>query len=403
MTLESVLGENYRLLKPCETVDLYEIGEVPCLYSPIEAQIQPLESLENNLEKPHQPPRKQLFDHLLEKLQQMQFVGRDHVEAYLRDQHRRGCRHNTMRCNLTGIEMFLTLITHTGKTSVDQIAREDLYKFIENLQDRGSKPRTVISRLQTVRAFLRFLIDQELADPRLLSRRITVKAPDLLPRAIDPEDVKQLLKVITYVRDRAMILVLLRTGMRIGELLALGLRDINLKERRIEIYEAMKNRVGRVVYLSDDSHLALKKWFEKRSPQKEFVFYGMGRPAMTYQGARAMFVKYLVKAGLADSGYTLHCLRHTFASELLNAGMRLECVQQLLGHSSVEMTRRYARLTDKTREEEYFRAMSVIERGQIDGHYRLDHQLQAVFEKKELLNPHREDLHARSEKICPVA
>jgi len=92
----------------------------------------------------------------------------------------------------------------------------------------------------------------------------------------------------------------------------------------------------------------------------------------------------------------LHCLRHTFASELLNAGMRLECVQQLLGHSSVEMTRRYARLTDKTREEEYFRAMSVIERGEIDGHYRLDNQLQAVFEKKELLGPHGEDLHARS-------
>jgi site-specific recombinase XerD len=192
-----------------------------------------------------------------------------------------------------------------------------------------------------------------------------------------------------------MILVLLRTGMRIGELLELRLRDINLKERRIEIYEATKNRVGRVVYLSDDSYCALKKWFNKRDPQKESVFYAMGRRSMTYQGARAMFVKYLVKAGLADSGYTLHCLRHTFASELLNAGMRLECVQQLLGHSSIEMTRCYARLTDKTREEEYFRAMSVIERGEIDGHYRLDNQLQAVFEKKELLGPHREDLHAR--------
>jgi integrase/recombinase XerD len=403
MTLESVLGENYRLLKPCESVDLYEIGEVPCLYSPVEAQIQPLEPSKNNLEKPHRPLGQQLFARLLEKLQGMQFVGRDHAEAYLRDQHRRGCRDNTMRSSLKGVELFLTSITDTGKTSVDQIVREDLFKFIENLQDRGSKPRTVISRLHTVKAFLRFLIDQELADPRLLSRRITVKAPDLLPRAINPEDVKRLLKVITCVRDQAMILVLLRTGMRIGELLELRLRDINLKERRIEIYEAMKNRVGRVVYLSDDSHNALKKWFEKRNPQKEFVFYGIGRSAMTYQGARAMFVKYLVKAGLADSGYTLHCLRHTFASELLNAGMRLECVQQLLGHSSVEMTRRYARLTDKTREEEYFRAMSVIERGEIDGHYRLDHQLQAVFEKKELLGLHGKNLHARPEKICPVA
>lgn len=395
MTLESIVGENYRLLKPCETVDLYEIGEVPCLYSLVDAQIQPPESPKNDCENPHRPPERKLFERLLEKLQGMQFVGRDHAEAYLRDQYRRGCRDNTMRSSLKGIELFLTSLTESGKTSVDQIVREDLFKFIENLQDRGSKPRTVISRLQTVKAFLHFLIDQGLANPRLLSRRITVKAPDLLPRAIDPENIKRLLDVITHVRDRAMILVLLRTGMRIGELLELKPPDVNLKERRIEIYEAMKNRVGRVVYLSDDSHDAVKKWFEKRRPQKEFVFYAANRSAMTYQGARAMFVKYLVKAGLGDSGYTLHCLRHTFASELLNAGMRLECVQQLLGHSSIEMTRRYARLTDKTREEEYFRAMSVIERGEIDGHYQLDNQLQAIFEKKELLNVHGKNLHAR--------
>ncbi len=63
------------------------------------------------------------------------------------------------------------------------------------------------------------------------------------------------------------------------------------------------------------------------------------------------------------------------ASELLNAGMRLECLQQLLGHSSIEMTRRYARLTDVTRKEEYFRAMEKIEKDGVHGDYRCDHQL----------------------------
>jgi integrase/recombinase XerD len=88
-----------------------------------------------------------------------------------------------------------------------------------------------------------------------------------------------------------------------------------------------------------------------------------------------MFVVYLKKAGLLNKGYTLHCLRHTFASELLNAGMRLECLQPLLGHTSVEVTRRYARLTDKTREDEYFKAMALIEKGEIHGAYRFDHRL----------------------------
>jgi len=220
-----------------------------------------------------------------------------------------------------------------------------------------------------------------------------VKVPDSLPRAMEPVDVKRLLSVIDSVRDRAMMTVLLRTGMRIGELLNLSVREVNLQERRIEIYEAEKTRVGRVVYLSEDARVALQAWFKERDPNKELVFYAQGRHSMTYANARLVLAKYLAKAALFHRGYTLHCLRHTCASELLNAGMRLECLQQLLGHSSIEMTRRYARLTDKTREAEYFQAMSKIERGEIDGCYQLDPGLPEVFKEKELLQTHSEELH----------
>ena len=88
---------------------------------------------------------------------------------------------------------------------------------------------------------------------------------------------------------------------------------------------------------------------------------------ISYPAVRMILCKYLDKAGLSEKGYTLHRLRHTFASELLNAGMRLECLQKLLGHTSLEVTRRYARLTDKKREEEYFRAMEIIEKDEADG------------------------------------
>ena len=94
-----------------------------------------------------------------------------------------------------------------------------------------------------------------------------------------------------------------------------------------------------------------------------------------------MFVKCLDKAGLLSKGYSLHCLRHTFATELLNAGISLPCLQQLLGHSSIEMTLRYARLTDKTREQEYFKAMALIERSDNDESYQLDRQLPPSLEK----------------------
>jgi len=158
------------------------------------------------------------------------------------------------------------------------------------------------------------------------------------------------------------------------------------------IYEGLKNRRGRVVYFSDDARDALRSWFKEKDTKTEVVFYGHKGSPLSYPAARMIFVKYLKKAGLTDKGYTLHCLRHTYASELLNAGMRLECLERLMGHTSLEVTRRYARLTDKTREEEYFKAMSIIERGEINGHYQLDHQLQTVSQKTELLSLNGEEL-----------
>jgi integrase/recombinase XerD len=166
--------------------------------------------------------------------------------------------------------------------------------------------------------------------------------------------------------------------------------DVHIKERRIEIYEGEKNRLGRVVYLSDDAVIALRKWLKVKSPWEEYLLYTrMSTDTMSYSTAWTIFHRYIAKAGLSDKGYSLHTLRHTFATEFLNAGMRLECLQVLLGHRSIEETRRYARLTDKTREEEYFRAMARIERRDGDGDDRRDHELAAVFEAKELFAQYR--------------
>jgi len=126
-----------------------------------------------------------------------------------------------------------------------------------------------------------------------------------------------------------------------------------------------------VVYLSQDTEALLKIWFSIRNPQKPYLFYSVrhDRDRFSYAGAKWTFGKYIEKSGLSHKGYSLHCLRHTFASELLNAGMRLECLQPILGHRCIEMTRRYARLTDNTRREEYFAAMDKIEKGAINGSY----------------------------------
>jgi integrase/recombinase XerD len=324
----------------------------------------------------------------LNRLASWELPGKEHVEEYFRSMYRRNFRPRTYANALTAIYVFLTGVRDSGKTRLEEITKNDIEAFIEHEQDRGLMLSTVRTKLHCVNAFLGYAIDAGVVSTAVLARRIRLKKPETLPRAMDPDDVKQLFSVIDNPRDRAMITVLLRTGMRIGELLNTKMLDLHLKDRRIDIYEGEKNRLGRVVYLSDDAVSALKAWFKMRDAHKDVLFYAQGKTSMSYSTARQMFVDYLTKAGLTYKGYSLHALRHTFASELLNAGMRIECLQPLMGHTSLDVTRRYARLTDKTREEEYFRAMTIIERGEIDGHYRCDHQVQAFLEEKKHLTQH---------------
>jgi integrase/recombinase XerD len=250
------------------------------------------------------------------------------------------------------------------------ITRQDIEAFIEQEQDRGLAIRSVRNRTQALYSFIRYLVENDVIASDILTRRIRLKMPVSLPRAIDPVDVKAFLSVLEeHTRDRALFLILLRTGMRVGELLDLRAANLNLPEKKILIYMGEKNYRGRVVYLSDDAVAATEAWLSIRESREEMLFYSCQLPSLSYAAVRNRFTKYLEKAGLAGKGYTIHCLRHTFASEMLNAGLRLEVLQQLLGHSSLEVTRQYGRLTDTTREEEYFRAMAIIERGGIHGRY----------------------------------
>lgn len=317
--------------------------------------------------------QKSLIEKYLNQLNQQGLLGKEQVMEYLHNLLRKDCRPNTIRSNFFCIRSFLAFISRKGRSCLDEIIRDDIGEFIEHEQDRGLKPSSVHRGLQAVNAFVGLLIEKQIVHPDVLKRKFRIKLPESLPRAIEPEDITLLLSVIDDIRNRALILVLLRTGMRIGELLNTKVTDLNLREKRIEIFEAQKNRVGRVVYLGEDARDALDKWLEIRKPERQYLFYGKPLASLCYEAARSIFLKYLDKAGLSHKGYTLHCLRHTCASELLNAGMRLECLQQLLGHSYIEMTRRYARLTDNTRREEYFKAMSIIEKGGVDGHYRFDY------------------------------
>ena len=279
---------------------------------------------------------------------------------------------------------FLGFIEQQGAT-IHTLARQDINAFVQYEQDREQKPASVVNYLRAIYAFIAFLVDQGVLPYTIMQPKIKIKLPEALPRAIPAEDVQRLLEAITTVRDRALILLLLRTGMRIGELLAVKVSDINLTERKILIYVGEKSFQGRVVYYNDDAAQALQHWFRERDRQSDYLFPGRSGPGtISYVTAHSAMRKCLEHAGLSDKGYSLHNLRHTFATDMLNAGMRLEVLQQILGHQEIEMTMRYAKMTDLTRENEYFKAMDRIEQGERHESRRVHTELQKVFEEKKL-------------------
>jgi len=290
---------------------------------------------------PIENPTKQTFLKLSAKLRQQDLPGIHFAEKYLFHQCRRNRRPSTLELNYTSISFFLKFLKLEGLAHLEAVSRKHLEAFIEHEQDRGLKPVSVRGRLASIKAFLRYLIEDDVVRHEVLSRCISVKVPDGLPRAMAPGDVKQLLSVIDNTRNRALVLMLLRTGMRIGELLALRVQDIDLKEQKVFIYEARKTGMGRVVYFSSDAKEALVAWLEQKDPREDVLACGRKYEIITYAAARVMFVKYLKKAGLLHKGYSLHCLRHTrlasrswstgfFKCDVVNLGTRFRNGQAVL-------------------------------------------------------------------------
>jgi len=239
-------------------------------------------------------------DRYFRKLSGIALLAKEHLESYLRYKVRLNHKPSTLCQSFTTAKMFLTFYAGLGKDRLEEVTKEDLEAFIEYEQDRGLKISTVRTRLAVLIAFLHYLIEQAVISGAVLKKRIKLKLPETLPRAMNPLDVKKLLSVIEETQERALALILLRTGIRIGEALGLTLNDLDIRERKIHLYEGEKNSMGRVVYLSDDALFVLKQWLRQRDAGKECIFYTRGHPRMSYSTARSRFNSYLKSAGLGE-------------------------------------------------------------------------------------------------------
>jgi integrase/recombinase XerD len=243
----------------------------------------------------------------------------------------------------------------------------DIDAWIETSFRHQLAPGTVATRLRVMQGFFAFLCDQgSVSQSPIRLPRHYILVPQDLPRPMAEEEVVAFFRVIDVLRDRTMFLLMLRCGLRVSEVSHLSWAALDLAQGTIRI-ENSKGQVDRVVYLAPDVAKALRQWRRLQAAEARYVFPSRltrkGGMPLSARQIRNRMTCYLKRAGITKA-YSPHSLRHTFATQLLNAGASLEVVKELMGHRSLDVTLRYTQLYDRTKRAQYDQAMAQVEKRQ---------------------------------------
>ncbi len=236
----------------------------------------------------------------------------------------------------------------------------DIDHFIAVQSEKGFKPSTINRRLASVIALYGFLAaeDEELNCP-VIFRRHHLREPQRLPRPVQEEDLKHFFAAIESKRDFAMFLLMLRCGLRIGEVASLQMADLFLEEEFPRIVARGKGSRERGVYLSRQAERALREYLaERTSAKSEFVFLSYQLDGLSTTAIHKRLMRYREAAGIH---FSAHRLRHSFANDMLNADAPITSIQKLMGHRWIESTQTYVMANDKQVCADYYAACAKLE------------------------------------------
>jgi integrase/recombinase XerD len=256
---------------------------------------------------------------------------------------------------------------------LSDIKRQYVLDYVDHRLAAGYATSSVNQDLRYFHAFLLFLQSQDHAVPQALLRLPSLKQPDSLPRVLTDEQVRRLhddleqraTEAQSPVRrrdallDRAAFYLLWQGGLRLGEVEELRLEDLDLAGRKLMVRQG-KGLKDRTVYLADAAVRAVQAYLAVR---------GMGPTDHVFLYRNLPVHKDLIHSRIRAAGeragvkVSPHRLRHTCATQLLNAGCRVTSIQRLLGHQRLNSTMIYARVHDRTVAEDYYAAMAQIEKG----------------------------------------
>lgn len=241
------------------------------------------------------------------------------------------------------------LTTQPGQPLLTEVTRSHLLGWIAGGLAEGFKTSTAARRLSGLRRFYRYLLREKLIreDPTL--RIDSPRLPQKLPNSLSEQDVEQLLQepdpqLSIELRDKAMMEILYGCGLRVSELVALTVDEVNLRQGVIRIIG--KGNKERLVPLGEEAVDWLIRYMRQgradllKGRPCDALFPGNRPAAMTRQTFWYRIKHYALRAGIRKP-LSPHTLRHAFATHLLNHGADLRVVQMLLGHSDLSTTQIY--------------------------------------------------------------
>jgi integrase/recombinase XerD len=231
------------------------------------------------------------------------------------------------------------LLARCGRP-VEQIGRDELRDYVEHLRERGQSA----SWLKTKLAAIVFLFAKTLGRPMDVSFVVWPRQSSPLPTVLSQAEMAAFLEALRHPVYLAIAMVLYGTGLRIDEALSLEVTDIDGARGVLRVRHGKGNR-AREAKLSATLYQSLRDYWSKERPPRPYLFASRrtGRPP-TQAAVRSAFAAAAEQAGITKP-VRPHVLRHSFATHLLDAGTDVRVIQVLLGHSSLQTTMRYTRVS----------------------------------------------------------
>jgi site-specific recombinase XerD len=245
----------------------------------------------------------------------------------------------------------------------NEVTVRDVDAFIEHCQNADYAIATINRRLAALRSFYQFLammFEEAPANP-VRPKRHFIRQGQRLPRDVQDHDLERLFAVIQSPRDRAMFLLMLRCGLRVGEVRNLSMEDLYLYSIPGSLPRLWLHGKGgneRVVYLSAQAMGALEAWLKLRPEGSErAVFVNRSGKRFTITGIQLVLAAYCKRAGV---WITCHQFRHTFGRHLVEARVPVTTIQKLMGHARIKTTQTYLYISNTQVQADYEAAMKQV-------------------------------------------